>query len=75
MQPLTDRLYSLERKLMRECAGADADSLANRRLILREAFRSYGEECYQQGLTDGMRDTRDTQRLAEELAAREGGDG
>lgn len=71
MAPLTDRLYSLERKLAKY-PGTDANSLTNRRLVLREAFRSYGEECYQQGLTDGMRDTDDPRHLAEELAAREG---
>ena len=64
---LPDRLFALERKLA-EYPGIDANSLANRRLIMREAFTAHGDERYQEGYTDGMRDTSETRLLAEKLA-------
>ena len=68
---LTDRLFALERKLA-EYPGTDADSLANKRLIMRETFTAHGDERYREGYVDGMRDTSETRLLAEKLAE-EGG--
>lgn len=64
---LTDRLWALECQLA-EYPGLDADSLANKRLIMREAFTAHGDDRYQEGYVDGTRDTTETRRLAEKLA-------
>jgi hypothetical protein len=70
---LTDRLFALERRLA-EYPGTDADSLANKRLIMREAFRDHGRDRYQEGYADGMRDTSETRLLADRLAEKKEGD-
>jgi hypothetical protein len=70
---LTDRLFALERRLA-EYPGNDADSLANKRLLMREAFRDFGDDRYQEGYTDGMRDTSETRLLADKLAGKKEGD-
>jgi hypothetical protein len=73
MATLADHLFALERRLA-EYPGIDADSLLNRRLLLREAFRSYGDDRRKEGYTDGIRDASETRMLAEKLAGEKEGD-
>jgi len=70
---LTDCLFALERRLA-EYPGADADSLANKRIIMRNAFRTFGDDRYWEGYVDGTRDTSETRLLADELAEKKEGD-
>ncbi len=74
MENITDHLFALERRLT-EYPDGDADSLMNRRLILRKAFRVFGDNRYWEGYADGTRDTSETRLLAETLAAEKEGDG
>ena len=69
---LTDRLWTIECQLA-EYPGIDAESLANRRLIMREAFTAYGDDRCHEGYVDGTRDITETRRLAEKLAKEGGG--
>jgi hypothetical protein len=74
---LTDDLEALERDLARY-PGTDENAHLNRRLLLREAFQSWGDGRYAEGLADGRRDVHDARRLArdaEETTARKADDG
>jgi hypothetical protein len=60
---LTDELDALEHDLARYPA-TDENAFLNRRLILRRAFQSWGDDRYADGLADGRRDVHDARRLA-----------
>jgi len=71
MPRLTDDLEALEYDLAKY-PGTDESAHLNRRLILRQAFQSWGDARYAEGLADGRRDVHDARRLArdaEEKAA------
>ena len=77
MPRLTDELEALEHDLAKY-PGMTEDAHLNRRLILRQAFQSWGDARYAEGLSDGHRDVHDARRLAthaEEKAAAEARDG
>jgi hypothetical protein len=65
MPRLTDELEALEYDLAKY-PGTDEDAFLNRRLILRKAFQSWGDDRYGEGLADGRRDVRDARRQARE---------
>jgi hypothetical protein len=71
MPRLTDELENLERELAKYPDGSEESHL-NRRLLLREAFQSWGDARYSEGLGDGRRDVFDARRLARDA---EKGDG
>lgn len=79
MSRLSDAIESIERDLRSYSTGHEND-LLNRRFILRKALRVWGDERYEEGHGDGMRDVLDTRREAKRLAdeaakAGEGKDG
>ena len=78
MSRLTDAVESLERDLNKYRGDRESD-LLNRRFVLRKGFEAWGQEQYDLGHSDGMRDVHDTQRearrRADEAAKEEGNDG
>lgn len=67
MSRLTDRLFELEYDLAKY-PGDSVSDLENRRLILRNAMRQWGDERYDEGHRDGSRDVRDARTLAQHYA-------
>jgi hypothetical protein len=70
---LTDDLEALENDLARY-PGTDENAHLNRRLLLREAFQSWGDSRYAEGLADGHRDVHDARRLARDAEEKEAPD-
>jgi hypothetical protein len=60
---LTDELEALEYDLAKY-PGTDENAHLNRRLILRQALQSWGDNRYAEGLADGRRDVHDARHLA-----------
>lgn len=68
MPRLTDELEALEHDLAKY-PGTDENANLNRRLLLRNAFQSWGDCRYAEGLSDGRRDVHDARRLARDAEA------
>lgn len=66
MARLTDAIEQLEYDLGKY-PGSDADSLLNRRLLLRQAMEAWGREQRDEGHRDGLRDVHQTANRAGEL--------
>lgn len=66
MARLTDAIEQLEYDLDRY-PGGDAESLLNRRLLLRKAMEAWGRDQYGEGHRDGMRDVHHTTHRASQL--------
>lgn len=74
MSRLNDAIESLEREL-NKYEDDDAESLLNRRFVIREAMYAWGREEYREGHRDGMQDQRDARREAQRRADKAAADG
>lgn len=72
MSRLTDAIDEVSRQLARYPGDTEDDAL-NRRVLLRKAFSTWGDERYREGHTDGMRDVYDARSEAERRAEAKGG--
>ena len=73
MSRLTDRLFEVELDLAKY-EGDDENAALNRRMVLREALTTWGDERWKEGYHDGRRDLLDARSEAQRRADAAGTD-